>query len=61
MIYSKVDIIALFLAHLQIVATYVDIGDRLRKRRLERKNQFPKKARNDNDQLFDKNESDWGP
>lgn len=34
-------IIALFLALLQIVETYVDIGDKLHKRRLERKNQAP--------------------
>lgn len=32
---------ALLLALLQIIETYVDIGDKLRKRRLDRKNQAP--------------------
>jgi hypothetical protein len=45
-------IIALFLALLQIIETYVDIGDKLRKRRLDRKNQAPRQARNHNQQLF---------
>lgn len=50
-------IIALFLALLQIIETYVDIGDKLHKRRLERKNQAPGLPKNDNRRLFDTNQS----
>lgn len=50
-------IVALFLALLQIVETYVDIGDKLHKRRLDRKNQAPGQPRNDNRRLFNSNES----
>jgi hypothetical protein len=38
--------VALLLALLQIVDTYVDIGDKLHKRRLDRKNQAPKACDN---------------
>lgn len=48
-------IIALFLALLQIVETYVDIGDKLHKRRLERKNQAPASPSKDNHRLVDTN------
>ncbi len=37
-------IIALLLALLQIVETYVNIGDKLHKRQLDRKNKMPRQA-----------------
>lgn len=49
-------IIALFLALLQIIETYVDIGDKLHKRQLERKNPAPGQPRNGNSRLFNSNE-----
>lgn len=51
-------IIALFLALLQIIETYVDIGDKLHKRRLERKNQTPGRSSNDKHRFPNSNESD---
>ena len=54
-------IVALLLALLQIVETYVDIGDKLHKRRLDRKNQAPGLPGNDNRRLFDTNQSNQGP
>ena len=50
-------IIALFLALLQIVETYVDIGDKLHNRRLERKSQTPGLPNKNNCRLFDTNKS----
>ena len=50
-------IVTLFLALLQIIETYVDIGDKIHKRRLERKNQAPGLPKNDNRRLFDTNQS----
>lgn len=50
-------IIALFLALLQIIETYVDIGDKIHKRRLERKNQAIGQPSNDNRRLFGTNQS----
>ncbi len=48
-------IVALFLALLQIVETCVDIGDKLHKRRLERKKQALGQPNNDNRRLFGTN------
>lgn len=50
-------IVALFLALLQIIETYVDIGDKLHKRQLERKNKVPDQTGNDNRRSFDTNQS----
>lgn len=50
-------IVALFLAFLQIVETYVDIGDKLHKRRLDRKNRAPSLPGKDNHRSFDTNQS----
>lgn len=51
-------IVALFLALLQIVETYVDIGDKLHKRRLSRRNQAHGQSSNDKRRFSNGNESD---
>lgn len=53
-------IVALFLALLQIIETYVDIGDKLHKRRLDRKNQTPDRSSNDKRRFSNSNEFDRG-
>jgi len=50
-------IIALFLALLQIIETYVDIGDKLHKRRLDQKNQIPGPPSNANRIFVNSNET----
>lgn len=50
-------IIAPLLALLQIIETYVDIGDKLHKRRLERKNHTLGQPSNDRRRLVDTNQS----
>ncbi len=44
--------IGLFLVLLQIIETYVDIGDKLHRRQLDRKNQAFTQARDHNSQSF---------